>query len=210
MRTAAAFAMVALAAAAPAAAQTDRYALRPYGMITEQAFSAHTTFEATFGGSSYPFWGAGAEVILPRHIYVDVSASRFKKSGQRAFVNNGQVFQLNIPLTATITPFEIAAGYRFNLRRYPKVTPFAGGGVGWYSYKETSDLSVAGEDVDTTHVGGLLVGGVEFRIQRWISLSADVQYSHVPGILGSGGVSQQAGETDLGGVAGRFKFIVGR
>jgi hypothetical protein len=32
----------------------------------------------------------------------------------------------------------------------------------------------------------------------------------VPGILGTGGVSQQAGESDLGGVAARVKLVVGR
>jgi hypothetical protein len=41
-------------------------------------------------------------------------------------------------------------------------------------------------------------------------MAVDVQYSHVPGILGTGGVSQQAGETDLGGVAARLKLVVGR
>jgi len=206
----AACSMLALMTALPAAAQTERFALRPYGLITYEAFSAKTTFDATFGESSYPFWGAGAELILPKHIYVDVSASRFKKTGQRAFLNNGQAFQLGIPLTATITPFEIAGGYRFVLTHYPSITPFAGAGVGWYSYKETSDFAAAGEDVDTTHVGGLVVGGVEFRVHRWIALSGDVHYTHVPGILGTGGISKDAGETDLGGVAARFKFIVGR
>jgi Outer membrane protein beta-barrel domain len=204
------FAMFAVMTALPATAQTDSFALRPYGLITYQAFSAKTTFDATFGKSSYPFWGAGAELILPKHIYIDVSASRFKKTGQRAFLNNGQVFQLNIPLTATITPFEVAGGYRFALTRYPTVIPFVGAGVGWYAYKETSDFAAAGEDIDMTHVGGLFVGGVEFRVHRWIALSGDVQYTHIPGILGTGGVSKDAGENDLGGVAARFKFIVGR
>jgi opacity protein-like surface antigen len=209
MRTAA-FAIFALVTALPAAAQTDSFALRPYGLITYQAFSAKTTFDATFGQSSYPFWGAGAELILPNHIYVDVSASRFKKTGQRAFLNNGQVVQLNIPLTATITPFEVAGGYRFVLRRSPSITPFAGAGVGWYAYKETSDFAAAGEDVDMTHIGALLVAGVEFRVHPWIALSGDVQYTHIPGILGTGGISKDANESDLGGIAARFKFIVGR
>ena len=53
-------------------------------------------------------------------------------------------------------------------------------------------------------------GGFEFRLHRWIGASADVQYSRVKGILGTGGLSQQLGEDDLGGVAARFKFIVGR
>jgi Outer membrane protein beta-barrel domain len=210
MKTAAFVTVALLMTALPASAQADRFALRPYGMVTYQAFSAKTTFDAAFGESSYPFWGAGAELILPKHIYVDVSASRFKKTGQRAFLNNGQAFPLGIPLTATITPFEIAGGYRVVLTRHPGITPFAGAGVGWYSYKETSAFAATGEDVDTTHVGGLVVGGVEFRVHRWIALSGDVQYTHVPGILGTGGISKDAGENDLGGVAARFKFIVGR
>jgi hypothetical protein len=37
-----------------------------------------------------------------------------------------------------------------------------------------------------------------------------VQYTHVPGIIGSGGVSQDAGESDLGGVAARFRVVFGR
>ena len=102
MRTAAAF-LVALAVALPAAAQPESLTLRPYGMITEQAFSAQTTFNAIFGQSAEPFWGAGAELILPNHVYVDVSASRFKKTGQRAFIDNGQTFRLGIPLAATLT-----------------------------------------------------------------------------------------------------------
>jgi hypothetical protein len=41
-------------------------------------------------------------------------------------------------------------------------------------------------------------------------LAVDVQYTHVPGILGDAGVSQATREDDLGGLAGRFKLIVGR
>jgi Outer membrane protein beta-barrel domain len=202
--------ILALAAAAPAAAQTDKITLRPYGMITEQAFSAQTTFNAIFGQAAQPFWGAGAELIWKRNIFVDVSASRFKKTGQRAFINQGQTFQLGIPLTATLTPFEVTGGYRFHPRRRQNMTPFVGAGIGWYSYKETSAFAVAGEDIDTQHIGELVVGGVEFRVHRWVSLSVDGQYTHIPGILGTGGLSKDAGESDLGGIAARFKFIVGR
>ena len=202
--------LIALATAVPAAAQPDRFALRPYGMITEQAFSAQTTFKAIFGRSAEPFWGAGAELILPGNIYIDVSASRFKKTGQRAFISNGQTFRLGIPLTAMLTPFEVTGGYRFHLRRQRNMTPFVGVGIGSYAYKETSTFSDAGEDIDTRQVGELVVGGVEFRVHRWIGLSLDAQYTHIPGILGVGGISKDAGETDLGGLAGRFKLIVGR
>jgi hypothetical protein len=48
-------------------------------------------------------------------------------------------------------------------------------------------------------------------VARWVGVAADVQYTHVPGILGgTGTVSQQANENDLGGISGRLKVIVGR
>jgi hypothetical protein len=56
----------------------------------------------------------------------------------------------------------------------------------------------------------VLNGGAEFRLHRWIGVGVDAEYTHVPGILGQGGISQQAGESDLGGVAARVKLIVGR
>ena len=91
-----------------------------------------------------------------------------------------------------------------------KVIPYAAGGIGRYNYKEESDFSAAGDTVDTHGVGYLVNGGVEFRVHKWIGLSVDAQYTHVPDILGQGGVSKDAGETDLGGIAARFKVIVGR
>jgi len=112
-------------------------------------------------------------------------------------------------VTATITPIEFSAGWRFGARSW-KVIPYAAGGIGRYNYKEESDFSADGDAVDAHGVGYLVNGGVEFRVHKWIGLSVDAQYTHVPDILGQGGVSKEAGETDLGGIAARFKVIVGR
>jgi opacity protein-like surface antigen len=117
---------------------------------------------------------------------------------------------LGIPLTATITPLEVMGGYRFKLRGAPRLVPYAGAGVGSYGYKETSDFSDPSENVDTRHTGYLAVGGVEFRLHRWMGVSVDAQYTHVLGILGTAGISQDAGEKDLGGIAARFRVIIGR
>ena len=54
------------------------------------------------------------------------------------------------------------------------------------------------------------MGGAEIRVSKWVGVAADVQYTRVPGMLGQGGVSQQVGETDLGGMAGRVRVILGR
>ena len=85
-----------------------------------------------------------------------------------------------------------------------------GAGVGSYKYEETSDASDASENLSARHTGFLAVGGAEVRVHPWIGLTADVQYSHITGILGSGGVSKELNENDLGGVSARFRVIVGR
>lgn len=195
---------------APAPPPPPPISFRPFVLGTEESFAAIDTFDAVFGHSYAPFFGGGLQVVFHDGFYVELGASRFKQTGQRAFRSGGQSFRLVIPLTATITPLEVTGGYRFRLRQLPRVRPYVAAGLGSYGYQETSTFAEAGEDVDTRHSGFVLNGGAEFRFHRWVGLAADVQYSHVPGILGQGGVSQQAGETDLGGVAARFKLVVGR
>jgi outer membrane protein W len=179
-------------------------------MATEQSFAAVDTFDAAFGKTFFPFFGGGVQVVIEDGLFVEATASRFRQTGERAYLSGGKAFKLGIPLTATITPFEVSAGYRFRLPKLPSVRPYVAAGAGSYAYQETSDFAQPGEDVDTKHTGFLLNAGAEFRLHRWVGLGIDAQYTHVPGILGSGGVSQQAGESDLGGVAARIKLVVGR
>jgi opacity protein-like surface antigen len=201
--------VLALALAAPAAAQdAPNISIRPFALATVQSFSAVDSFDAVFGRSYDPFFGGGVQVVVHDRYFVELTLSRFNQTGQQAFISGGQKFRLGTPLTATITPIEGAAGYRFRLS--PSLRPFASVGVGTYGYTQSSPFNDPSENVDSRHVGFLVNGGVEFRVHRWVGISGDVQYTHVPGILGTGGVSQQAGENDLGGVAGRLKLIVGR
>jgi opacity protein-like surface antigen len=198
-----------LALATPTHAQDEpALSIRPFVFGTVQSFAAVDTFDAVFGRSYDPFFGGGVQVVFHEQYFVELSASRFKQTGQRAFIDNGRTFGLGIPLTATITPFEVTGGYRFKLS--PRMRPYVAVGVGTYRYTETSNFSDATEDVDVRHAGFVLNGGADFRVHSWVSIGADVQYTRVPGIIGTAGVSQQAGESDLGGVAGRLKLIVGR
>ena len=200
-----------LSLAAPAAAQDPpALSIRPFVMATEQSFAALDTFGATFDKTVFPFFGGGVQVVVNDGLFVELAASRFRQTGERAYLSGGKAFKLGIPLTATITPFEISAGYRFSVRQLPRVRPYAAAGYGSYAYQETSDFAQPGEDVDTKHGGYLVNGGAEFRLHPWLGLAIDVQYTQVKGILGSGGVSQQAGESDLGGLAARLKLVVGR
>ncbi|HKB14387.1 MAG TPA: OmpW family outer membrane protein [Vicinamibacterales bacterium] len=195
--------------AAPAAAQDPPdISIRPFVFGTVQSFAAVDTFNAVFGRSYDPFFGGGVQVVLQDRFVIEASASRFKQTGERAFINNGQSFRLGIPLTAKIIPFELTGGYRFNLS--PRIRPYVSAGFGTYKYTETSAFNDPGEDVSIRHAGFVANGGADFRLQRWVSVGADVQYTRITGIIGSAGVSQQAGEDNLGGVAGRLKLIVGR
>jgi outer membrane protein W len=199
-----------LLATSAAAQQAPALSIRPFALGTTQSFAAKETFDAAFETSVAPFFGGGVQVVLWDRFIAEVGASRFRMTGERAFRSGNTNFRLGIPLTATITPVEITGGYRFLSGRMRRIRPYVAAGWGRYAYKETSDFADPGDDVDTSHSGWIANGGAEFRIQRSIAIGADVQYSRVPGILGAGGVSQQAGENDLGGLAGRLKVIIGR
>ena len=198
-----------LALAVPASAQDEpRLSIRPFGMGVAETFSAVETFDAVFEKHTQSLFGGGVQVVLWDRFVAEVGASRVRMTGQRAFHSGSQSFRLGIPLTATITPVEVTGGYRFPLWEHAR--PYVAAGLASYGYKETSDFADPGENVDTRRSGFVFNGGFEFRLHRWIGASAEVQFSRVKGILGTGGISQQVGEDDLGGVAARFKVIVGR
>ena len=90
------------------------------------------------------------------------------------------------------------------------MVPYAGIGIGSYDYSEAGDFATAGEDTSERHAGLVVVGGAEFRIRKWIAVTGDAHYTKVPGILGRGGISKDAGDTDLGGIAARVRVMLGR
>ena len=206
--------LAACAVSVPVAAQTgpvtgqdaDGFSARGVASVMGQQFAAKTTFDAVFGESYERFFGGGV-LLAERGVFLEFAFSRFKKTGQRAFLFNGQVYPLGIPTTVTVSPFEVTGGYRF--RRQSAIVPYAGVGIGSYGYTETSSFADTGEDVDLRHNGFLVVGGVEFRVHRLIGIAADVQHTHIPGILGTAGLSKDAGENDLGGTSVHAKIIVG-
>ena len=191
--------------------------LRPFFVVAGEGFTAKNTFQTVLGGSFQPMFGGGLDAAFASGLFIDVTASRFSKDGQLGFFANGQGFRLGTPVTVSLTPIEVTAGYRFALKS-PKLVPYVGGGFGYYRYKEESDTvgltdaeKAAGANVfEASHAGFLGVGGVEVRVGRWVAVSGDVQYTHITGVLGTGGVSAGAGESDLGGLAVRGRVLIGR
>src|SRR5262249_8693496 len=153
------------------------------GLFAIERFAAATTFDATLGSTFQPFWGGGVEINTRRNVFIDITATRLSRTGQQAFVNDGQVFRLPISLHASLTPVEFTVGYRFPpkrraaRRRRTTVIPYAAVGIGVYRYEQTSDFSTPTEDVDESHAGFVAVGGAEFRVSKWIGITADAQYT---------------------------------
>ena len=150
--------------------------------------------------------GGGAEVRFGPGLFVSGSIERFNKIGERAFVFDGEVYQLGIPNTITVMPLAVTVGWR---RSGDVFTPYGGGGFGRVRYTETSDFAEADENVEGSFASYHALGGIEFR-NGWVATAFEAQYTQVPDALGTGGVSAAFHENNLGGLTARVKVLVGR
>jgi hypothetical protein len=205
--------------ATPAEAQT--FSIRGVAEVGVRTFTASDSFKAILGTASGPIFGGGVEATLPHHLFVSLRASRFRKTGERVFLFEGQQFDLGIPTTITITPVELSGGYRFERRRPARgrvparavrLIPYVGGGVGWHRYEETSEFATDAENVSERNIGYQLLGGAEYRLNRWLGVAGEAGWATVPDALGQdpNGVSAAFKETDLGGGSFRVKVVIGR
>lgn len=214
MKTSAALLMT-LLSAAPLAAQTRGQAaapdvsLRGFAMAAGEQFTATKTFDTVFGAQSMrPFFGGGVQILLRQGVFGEVAFSRFSQTGQRAFVIDGTAVTVGVPLTLTVTPIDFVGGYRFKLTKL--IVPYLAGGVTRYAYRETSSFDDAGEGVDVSGTGFVVMGGAEIRLHRWVGVAVDLRYARVKEIIGGAGISKAFNEDDLGGTALRVKAVVGR
>jgi hypothetical protein len=182
-----------------------------YAMFGRINFTANESFDAVTGKPSGTIFGGGARVGLPLGgLFVDLGAWRYRGEGERVLVADDQVFRLGIPVEITVTPIELSAGWRFRIRRAPKLVPYAGGGLTILKYQETSEFANAGDDVDDSFNGYHLLGGAEYRILRWLGVAGEASWSTVPDAIGESGVSAAFDETDLGGTTFRIKITIGQ
>lgn len=199
-----------LAGVMPAQAQSNGLFVGGYGMVGGMNFAAVESFDAVAGTSRGRLLGGGATVGLPwGGLFVDVGGWRVSQEGERVFVSGADVYKLGIPVTITVTPIEITGGWQFRgiSRRF---VPYVGAGASSYAYKETSSRSAAGEDVDERFSGYHVLGGVEFKVMKWLGVGGEVAWTTIPEALGAGGVSAGFDETDLGGTSFRMRITVGR
>ena len=197
--------------AANANAQSGQMEVHGFADVGMMIFTASDSFDAVLGSANGVVFGGGAGVVLPQQIFVDVRASRFQKDGRRVVVADGDVFDLGIPDTVTISPVEITGGYQFGRSRDP-LRPYAGGGISWYRYRESDAFSTETEAVSETFTGFHLLGGAEYRVLKYLALAGEVAWARVADALGqqSGSVGAAFDEHDLGGTTFRVKLVIGR
>lgn len=182
-----------------------------YAMFGRISFTAVESFDAILGAPTGLMVGGGARVGLPwGGLFVDVGAWRFHREGERAFVFNDQVIPLGIPVDVMMSPLEVSAGWRFRLRRAPKLLPYVAGGFTSVAYQESSEFATTAEDVEETFNGYHLLGGLEYKITRWLGVAGEAAWTTVPDAIGESGVSAAFNENDLGGTTVRFKITIGR
>jgi opacity protein-like surface antigen len=192
------------------------------GFVTFGGFNAQAqeSFEAIFGSNAGPVFGGGAHVLLPRGIYVELSASRFHRTGERVFVGpDDDVFRLGIPLEVTLTPLEITGGWRYRhcprtartrvAGCRPRVVPYVGGGFSSYRYEETSEFGDGDEDIAERFNGFHVLGGAEYLVWPWMAVGGELEWSSVADAL-AGGVAAAFNEGNLGGTTFRVKISIGR
>jgi SH3 domain-containing protein len=177
---------------------SERIGVRAYAAVDLDRLTARKSFDAVLGTSQLTGFGGGADLLnVWKTLFVRVSASRISKGGNRVFVFNGQAVSLGIPITVQMTPIEVAAGWRFGSSS--RVTPYIGGGALFVKYAETSAFAGTGDDVSQSNRGYSAFGGADVTIARWLVVGAEGQYRSVPHAIGTRPVSQDFGETNLGG-----------
>lgn len=167
-------------------------------------FAAAESFSAVLGRAGGGLLGGGAEVRVGP-AFLSASVERFEKTGQRILVVDDEIFKLGIPETVRIVPVSVSAGLRFS---HDVATPYVGAGVGRMFYKERSSFADDSEKVDARFSSYHFLGGIEFR-NGWVATAFEAQYTHAPQ-TGIGGALQAFHESNLGGLTGRIKVLVGR
>jgi hypothetical protein len=171
---------------------------------------ASSTFDAVLGAGNGTEFGGGLS-LTDGPGYLEIGARRFAKDGERVFVTDTrEVFRLGIPARVTMTPLEITAGWRFQPWFGRRLRPHVGAGYTRLRYEESGDFAEDGDDVKAWFNGFHVVGGGEFRLHRFVGLTAEVAWTSIANAIGEGGASKAFDEDNLGGTSARLRLVLGR
>lgn len=205
-----------LLTAAPAAAQThvgstkpaqDRTGLIAFGSLDSLNIASPQSFDAVFGKHRASALGAGIDIVnVWRHLFVRVAASTATLDGERVVFVNSTVFKLGTKLTTDMTPTELGVGWRLVSKNADvRITPYAGAGAVFLSYKETSTFADPAENVSETFKGVGVFGGVDVKITRQVLAGVEAQYRAINSTPAPNSAAASFNEKNLGGTVLRFR-----
>lgn len=172
--------------------------------------AAQNTAKALFGSSGGATFGGAVRYTFWRGAFASVGMRTFSKDGERVFLTSpgAPIQKLGFPLSLSVKPVFITAGYRF--RDGQRIVPYAAIGVSITSWSEKSEVAGESFNQDGTKTGFTGVAGVEVG-RGTFRFGAELGYSAVPGAVGVGGLSKVYGEEDIGGfhVVGKVAMAFG-
>ena len=175
--------------------------LRAYFIFDTELMAASESFKAVTDSSMVFGYGAGADVLnLWRNIFARVAWTTQSKTGERAFVVDDAIVKTGFPVDLKLNTLEVSGGWREYMKKHPNIALYAGGGVIFVSYSETSPFAVTeSENFKDKFTGYTALGGLEFSLTKLVTAGVEGQYRIVPDAIGKDGVSKVLGESDLGG-----------
>ena len=192
-----------VSSAGPAAAVPR--GIQGFGQVGYGRFLAGESFDAVFDSPDAFWFGGGVRYGFGR-TFVQGSVERFRKTGERVFVFENEVFPLGLEDTITLMPIAITAGYYFPKRT---MLPYLGAGIGRYFVTEKAEFAEPGDDVKREHMSYHVLGGVEWTYSRLLAFAVEGDFTHVPDALDAG-VAPLFNESNLGGFQIRVRVVVGR
>ena len=184
-----------------------RTSIRGFAQFGGIRFTANDSFDAVTGSAWGIMYGGGVQVGFSSGLFFQGSYERYEETGQRVLVADNQIFELGIDNVVTVTPIQAVVGYRQPASE--KTVGYLGVGAGWYRFQEEAAFADAGDNVDETKPGLVVLGGIEFAVTPWFWVGGEGQWAYVPKILGKDGISEAFEEDDLGGFTIRLKLSVG-
>jgi len=207
------------------------FSLRGSGSVGYVSFSAQDSLEAVYGSSGGLMAGGSVQLAHRRGWFAEGRVSWFRATGERVFVDNGQVFQLGIGTTLTVLPIDVISGWRFVPRPRPgqrptppparpatsaqaraprRIVPYVGGGVGAVQMREQSDLPGDDERVSKSKASVVFVGGVEFPISGPLNGAVEAGWRRVSDVLAGTLLAEEFRETNLDHFFVTFRVVFGR
>jgi hypothetical protein len=191
-------------AAGALASREPLYSIDAHMQFGRLSQTARDSFTAILGSSSGQVFGAGAELALRNGLFVRADVSYFRDEGERVEMIDGEIVPLGIPVTLSLTPIEFSGGYRFSpitfgRRGQLRLVPFAGAGAGVVRFSEQTDDSHPDEASSERFASYHVLIGLDVPLGRRVAIGTELTRRWVRDGLGSGGISEAFGETDLGG-----------